>query len=93
MINLRAAISNPWSKERFKNLGCLHGRISKNKAWELEHTFYDGLILDIDFTFNTKCDHAGLNIVLGILGYGIHFSVYDTRHWDYENNCWKTYEH
>ena len=92
MINLRLELKNPWAKDKFKNLGCLHGRISKNKAWELEHTFYDGLLIDIDFSITRHCDHAGLNIVLGILGYAVHFSIYDTRHWDYETNDWKKYE-
>ena len=92
MINLRLELQNPWSKDRFKNLGCLHGRITKHKAWELEHTFYDGMIIDCDFKFSTKGDHAGLSIMLGLLVYGVHFTVYDTRHWDYENNCWQVYE-
>ena len=92
MINLRLELQNPWSKDRFKNLGSVHRRLSKNKAWELEHTFYDGMLLDIDFKISRRCDHAGMHLVLGLLGYGIHFSFYDTRHWDYDNNCWKVYE-
>jgi hypothetical protein len=88
MINFRLEIRNPWSKDRFKNLGSISGRISKNKAWELEHTFYDGMLLDFDFNFTTRKDHAGLDIVLGLLTYGIHFQIYDTRHWDYENQKW-----
>ncbi len=89
MINLRFELRNPWSKDFFKNLGCLHGKISKNKAWELEHTFYDSLLVDCELKFTTKEDHAGLNIMLGVLGYAIHFTVYDVRHWDYETKNWK----
>jgi hypothetical protein len=92
MLNLRLELRNPWSKDRFKNLGCLHGRVSTNKAWELEHTFYDGMLLDCEFKITTKEDHAGLHTMLGILGYAIHFSFYDTRHWDYENNTWMVYK-
>ncbi len=92
MINLRFELKNPWSKDFFKNLGCLHGKIFKNKTWELEHTFYDGLLVDCEFKFTTKEDHAGLNIMLGVLGYAVHFSIYDTRHWDYENDCWQEYK-
>lgn len=91
MINLHVEIQNPWTKDRFKNLGSLHGKISKHKAWELEHTFYDGMLLDLNLKFTTKGDHAGLNIELGLLGYSIHFTVYDTRHWDYEKNTWVKY--
>ena len=88
MINLHVEIQNPWTKDRFKNLGSLHGKISEYKAWELEHTFYDGMLLDLNLKFTTKGDHAGLNIEFGLLGYSIHFIIYDTRHWDYENNTW-----
>lgn len=91
MINLRFELQNPWSRDRFKNLGCIGRRISKNKAWELEHTFYDGLIADCDFKFTTKGDHAGLDLVLGLFGYAIHFRVYDTRHWNYEEGRWMVY--
>lgn len=90
MINLRFEIRNPWSKDRFKNLGCIGGRISKNKAWELEHSFCDAVIFDIECKFTTKQDHAGLELVLGFLGYGVHFRLYDCRHWDYEMGTWMT---
>jgi len=88
MINLRFEIQNPWSRDRFKNLGSISGKITQNKSWELEHTFYDGMILDAECKFTTKQDHAGLELVLGILGYGVHFRIYDCRHWDYENGRW-----
>lgn len=92
MINFHLEISNPFSKNRFKDLGSLHGKISKNKFWELQHTFYDGTILESTFKFSTKGDHAGLEIVLGVITYGIHFRIYDTRHWDYETNRWYIYD-
>ena len=91
MIYLRFELRNPWSKDRFKNLGCIHGQITKNKHCELEHTYYDGMLLDCEFKFTTKEDHAGLSIMLGILGYAVHFSIYDIRHWDYENKRWVIY--
>lgn len=92
LFHTRLELTNPWSKDRFKNLGCIFGKISKNLAWELEHTFYDGTILDFSFTVSRQEDHAGLEIVLGLLTYGIHFKIYDTRHWDHENNRWYIYE-
>ncbi len=92
LLHTRLGLTNPWSKDRFKNLGCVSGKISKNLAWELEHTFYDGTILDFDFTISRREDHAGLEIVLGILTYGIHFKIYDTRHWDYGRGCYINYD-
>ena len=92
MIKFRLEIQNPWTKDRFKHLGYVSGRFFKNKAWELEHTFYDGLILDCCFEFTTRGDHAGLEISLGILGYAIGFHCYDIRHWNYENKTWMNYD-
>ncbi len=92
LINFRLEIANPWSKDRFKNLGCVFGKISKNLAWELEHTFYDGTVIDFDISITRRENHAGLEVVLGILTYGIHFRIYDTRHWDYARGCWENYD-
>jgi hypothetical protein len=92
MINFRLEIASPWSWDYFRNLGCLHGQISKNKFWELEHTYYSNQLLDVEFKFATKGDHAGLEFVLGVLGYGIAFRIYDNRHWDSELNSWYTYD-
>lgn len=89
MIDVLIEIKNPWSQDRFKNLGSVSGRLTKNKSWELEHTFYDGMIFDIELRLTTKKDHAGLEISLGVLGYGIHFILCDNRHWDKDLNTWK----
>jgi hypothetical protein len=92
MINFRLEIASLCNWDYFRNLGCLHGRISKTKAWELEHTYYSKMLLDAEFKINTRGDHAGLQVVLGVLGYGIAFRIYDTRHWDYETNTWVNYD-
>jgi len=89
MIKLRLEIRNPWSRDRFKNLGCVFGKITKNMTWEIEHTYYDGMLVDLDFEFTTKQDHAGLRFCLGILGYAIGFTIYDIRHWNSETNTWQ----
>lgn len=40
----------------------------------------------------TKCrDHAGPLFDLDIFGLSLSLNMYDTRHWDYENNCWHEY--
>ena len=91
MIKIRIEIQNPWSRDIFKNLGCIFGRLTRHKSWELEHTVYDGTLFDFNFEWTRRGDHAGLEIVLGVLTYGIRFRIYDHRHWDYENNRWAVY--
>jgi hypothetical protein len=91
IFTLRSQLSNPFDCwDYFKNLGFISGRLTKNKAWELEHTYYSPALFDIDISLSAKEDHAGFDFGIGILGYGIHFHIYDTRHWDY----WaEDYEH
>jgi hypothetical protein len=89
IFNLRTQLSLPF--DHFKNLGCISGRITKHTAWELEHTYYSGSLFDIDISWSIREDHAGFEICLGLFGYGVHFHIYDTRHWDEYHKQWETY--
>lgn len=91
MITFRLNIRAPWRREFFRNLGYVSGRITKNLAWELEHTYYSDSLLDADVDISRHCDHAGLEAGIGILGYGIACKIYDIRHWNTENNTWEEY--
>ena len=86
IINIRIELANPFDRwDYFRNLGCISGRLPFNKAWELEHSYYSPMLLDIDANWTTRRDHSGIYITVGLLGYGISFRIYDTRHWDYIN--------
>jgi len=37
-------------------------------------------------------DHAGFEFGVGILGYGIHFRIYDTRHYNYDTKQYEEYD-
>ena len=90
MIRINFTLSNPLS-DRWDTICGSSGVISKYKAWEFNiYETHD--IIEIDVEFRPKGDHAGLHIMLGLLGYAVEFHVYDTRHWDYENNTWEVYE-
>ena len=89
IFNLRTQLSLPL--DHFKNLGCISGRITKHTAWELEHTYYSGSLFDIDVSWSIREDHAGFEICLGLFGYGVHFHIYDTRHWDEYHKQWQVY--
>lgn len=93
IINLRFELTNLFDRwEFFKPLGCISGFLFWYKAWELEHSYMSSMLVDIDASLTTRKDHAGLSITVGLLGYGIHFSIYDTRHWNYDLNQWVTYD-
>ena len=90
ILNLRFELTNPWDPwDHFKNLGCISMMITRFKACELEHSYYSPLLFDCELSCTHKCDHAGFEFGVGILGYGIHFRIYDTRHWNDFDNCWE----
>jgi hypothetical protein len=92
ILNIRIELTNPFDRwDYFNNLGCISGMITRFKAWELEHSYYSPLLFDFEMRWNRKCDHAGFECGIGLLGYGVHFRIYDTRHWDEYDNCWKIY--
>ena len=89
MINLNFTISNPWSS-RWEILWNKSKFISKNKAVEF-NGYRTNHIIRIDFNFRPAGDHAGVRLMLGLLGYDVELHFYDTRHWDYETNTWEIY--
>jgi hypothetical protein len=93
IVNLRIEISNPFDRwEFFRNLGSLSGRLTKHLAWELEHTYFSGMLFDADIQWTRNRDHAGISFMVGLLGYAVHFQIYDTRHWNYDTNTWEEYK-
>ena len=88
MILLQFNISNPlsdtwtilWNKSSF---------LSKNKAIEF-NGYRTNHIINVDFNFNPKGDHAGARVMLGVLGFDIELHFYDTRHWNWETDTWET---
>jgi len=87
MIHFNFSLYSPF--EYFNNLGCLYGQIGKHKYWELEHGYYAKILLDLHISIDRHCDHAVINLRVGLLGYNISLHFYDTRHWNYVT---KSYE-
>jgi len=93
ILNLRFELTNPFDRwDHFRNLGSLFGRISEHKAWELEHSYYSPLLIDIDAKWTHRTDHAGIEIGIGLLGYGVSFRIYDNRHWNHTTNSWEEHD-
>ncbi len=91
MIYFNVNIRNPYWAERFKNIWWKAGGTPlKNKFWEIQILKNDNLFR-LEFGFTVRQDHAGLNLELGLLGYEIHFTFYDNRHWNHEENRWMIY--
>ena len=88
MINFGFNIALPWN-QKFKNFWTRSWSTPwANKFVELEFYTTERLV-GVGFNWSTKCDHAGVDIELSLLGFCAHINFYDCRHWDSDNNCWK----
>jgi hypothetical protein len=88
MISFNFNLRNPWSHNDFKNVKCWTGSLPvEHKHWEFE-ILKTTDILTVNFDLTHRQNHAGLRIELTIFGYGIHFTIYDNRHWDWANKVW-----
>jgi hypothetical protein len=91
MINLAFGLANPFSK-RFSIVYEKSGKTwIPYKFWEF-NVYKTNIIIDFRIRYIIREDHAGLEIILGLLGWSVEYRFYDSRHWDYENNCWEVYE-
>lgn len=91
MIYFNFNIRWPRWADRFENVKVWFGTTPiKNKCWEIQIIKHSNLFR-LEFEYTVKQDHAGINLELALAGYEIHFSIYDTRHWDYEKNDWQIY--
>lgn len=78
--------------KEFKVFFLRGNQISKNKSWEIQLNEASNLFhAEFGFCIGGR-DHAGLTLILGLVGYEIEFNLIDNRHWDYGNNCWEEYE-
>jgi hypothetical protein len=80
MIDFNFSISNPWS-DRWRTLFCKSGLLANHKAWEF-NGYQTHQIVDAKFSLSFTGDHPGVFVMLGLLGYSLEFSLYDTRHED-----------
>lgn len=90
MILFNFIVDNPFS-DRWSTIFFKNGIFGQHKAWEF-NAYQTHHLIDLEFRLTTKGDHAGLQTMVGLFGYSIELGVYDTRHWDYENNRWQIYE-
>lgn len=91
MIYFNINIRNPRWWDRFKHIKLWMGEAPiKHKYWEVQVIKNDNL-LRLEFEVTTQQDHAGCKLELGLLGYEIHFTFYDNRHWNHEEHRWMIY--
>ena len=93
MIYFNINIRNPYWWDRFDNIRNWSGSAYlKHKYWEIQ-LYKSAELFRIEFEWTVRQDHAGINFELGLFGYQASFSVYDSRHWDIDNDCWHITDH
>lgn len=90
MLHLALKLENP-SWDRFDSLYSKSGNTPwKNKFWEVQAMKSDDIIA-FDLRVTTKCDHAGVDLWLGLFGYSVNLQFYDSRHWNYDEGRYYIY--
>jgi hypothetical protein len=93
MINLTFAIGYPWLDDKFKTLFYRTWKTPiKNKFFEIQFINDNENLLNFQFKWTRRYDHAGVKLELGLFGYELVVQLYDSRHWDYDKNDWVTHE-
>lgn len=91
MIYFNFNLRNPWWDNRFENIYCASGETPiKHKFWEFQLMKTEN-VFRIELDVTTRCDHAGVNFELALLGYQFSINFYDSRHWHYEKGRWIDY--
>ena len=91
MININLRFYNPFS-DRFNSGRSWAGTVgSSYKAWEIQ-LMKTNSIVEFNFRLNFRQDHAGIEIELGLLGHNLRAQIYDTRHWNSNENKWVDYD-
>lgn len=90
MFNINLNLTNPFTNR----WGIIKSRtkfITDYRALELT-AYRTPDIISIELNITMRRDHSGFRFYLGLIGYSIEVYLYDTRHWDSDNNCWEKYE-
>jgi hypothetical protein len=88
MIYFNVNIRNPRWWNRFDSLWTKHGKAPfENKFWEVQF-MKNAELFRIEFEWTVCQDHAGVRLELGLIGYQLDLSFYDSRHWNINENCW-----
>ena len=84
-------LTTPFVAEYFKSFWCKTIQLAEYKFFEAQSYFHSKSLVDIEFRWTTKTDHAGVTIDVVLFGLGIVVSIYDCRHYDDDAGCWEVH--
>ena len=92
MIRFNFVVSYPFKSKTFKRIWGKENLLKflQYKAYNIELSFYICNLFCVCLDLHTTGrDHAGPQLEIVILGLGFRCGIYDTRHWNYQKNCWE----
>lgn len=90
MISFSFRLANPFSN-RWDTIFYRDRLFSKHKAGEIQ-VCKEAIIISFSFRFTTRCDHAGVSLDIGALGYTVMLQYNDTRHWNEDEGRYYIYD-
>jgi hypothetical protein len=79
-----------YKKNNFKAFFSFHKKLSKYKFFEMECLKDSYHLFSVEIKIGFKEDHAGIRVAISAFGVEVYAQIYDSRHWDFANNCWQT---
>jgi len=73
---------------KFRSYWTTYKKITKNKNFESQLLYSENSWALCVLSWSRKTHHSGLSFRIGIFGLELHIKFYDSRHWDYKNNCY-----
>ena len=90
MIHFNFGLSNPFCR-RWDTIYYKDKLFAKHKGGEVQ-VVKDNTIVSFGFRLTTRQDHSGISLDIGLLGYSVMLSYYDTRHWNDDEGRYYNYD-
>lgn len=78
MINFNLRISNPFNS-KWETIVSKHGKFNDKVGWETSLS-KTRILFSLGFETRIGCDHQGLHLNLGFLGYETDLEIYEFAH-------------
>lgn len=93
MLEFNLVLENPWGKDVFKNRWDTTKKLWGHKFLEAQLFQFNKEVFGLRSRLDWRGrDHAGPSLEIILFRHTLSIRIYDSRHWDYDNNCWMNYE-
>ena len=89
-MNLHLNIRNPWPHGEFQSLWSRQWSVTKHRTLEIQTYRYawNLVMIDLELAWWGQ-SHAGPELEVSLLGWGLRVGLPSNHHWDHERHCWE----